>query len=52
MDAPRMTKSMASALQDLELEHRRVIYPGDHEYPVHVRDAVVSLLVAVERKWT
>lgn len=31
-DAPRMTKSMASALADLELEHLWVVYPGDKTY--------------------
>ena len=31
-DAPRMTKSMTSALADLELEHLWVVYPGDKIY--------------------
>ncbi|MBL7644806.1 MAG: ATP-binding protein [Candidatus Hydrogenedentes bacterium] len=31
-DAPRMTKSMTSAMQDLELEHLWVVYPGDKTY--------------------
>lgn len=31
-DAPRMTKSMTSALADLELEHLWVVYPGDKTY--------------------
>ena len=33
-DAPRRTKSMISAMQDLELEHLWVIYPGGKCYPI------------------
>ncbi|HHD82763.1 MAG TPA: ATP-binding protein [Bacteroidetes bacterium] len=34
MDAPRLTKSMKSALNDLELEHLWIIYPGKERYPI------------------
>ncbi len=34
MDAPRLTPSMRSAMQDLELERLFVIYPGPLSYPV------------------
>ncbi|MBI2423452.1 MAG: ATP-binding protein [Candidatus Hydrogenedentes bacterium] len=33
-DAPRITRSMRSALEDLELEHLWVVYPGDKAYPL------------------
>lgn len=33
-DAPRRTRSMTVAMQDLDLEHLWVIYPGDREYPL------------------
>ncbi len=33
-DAPRKTKSMQSALDDLELEHLWVVYPGEKSYPL------------------
>ena len=31
-DAPRMTKSMHVALEDLRLDKLRVVYPGTHRY--------------------
>lgn len=31
-DAPRITRSMSSALNDLELAHLWVVYPGDRSY--------------------
>ncbi|MBN1561671.1 ATP-binding protein [candidate division KSB1 bacterium] len=37
MDAPRLTKSMQIALDDLELEHLWIVYPGPDEYPLHAR---------------
>jgi len=33
-DAPRLTRSMASAMADLELAHLWVVYPGDRVYPL------------------
>jgi predicted AAA+ superfamily ATPase len=41
MDAPRITKSMRSALADLELEHLWVVYPGNESYRL---DANISVL--------
>jgi len=29
-----MTKSMWIALEDLELEHIWVVYPGEHRFPI------------------
>ena len=40
-DAPRMTKSMQSAIQDLELEHLWVIYPGKERY--RITDRITTL---------
>jgi predicted AAA+ superfamily ATPase len=34
VDAPRMTPSMKIALDDLELEHLYVVYPGSLSYPL------------------
>jgi predicted AAA+ superfamily ATPase len=42
-EAPEVTHSMHSALQDLGLEHLWVIYPGSQEYPVHERITVFPL---------
>ena len=33
-EAPAMTKSMWIALEDLELEHIWVVYPGEHRFPI------------------
>lgn len=33
-DAPKLTKSMQIALQDLKLSHLYVIYPGTIDYPI------------------
>lgn len=42
-DAPRRTHSMTTAMQDLELEHLWVIYPGDREYPLGERITAMPL---------
>jgi predicted AAA+ superfamily ATPase len=34
-EAPKVTKSMRTALDTLNLEHLWLIYPGQHRYPVH-----------------
>ncbi|PCI38208.1 MAG: hypothetical protein COB50_02645 [Thiotrichales bacterium] len=44
MDAPKMTKSMYSALESLELENLTVIYPGKENYQLHERVYVVGLV--------
>lgn len=33
-EAPRVTRSMHIAIDDLELAHLWIIYPGEHQYPV------------------
>jgi hypothetical protein len=43
MDAPRLTKSMHIALEDLTLEQLFVIYPGNQEYRLHQRVVVIPL---------
>ncbi len=40
-DAPRTTRSMHIVIEDLELEHLWVIYPGDREYPL--TDTITAL---------
>ena len=34
VDAPRLTPSMRSALDDLQLDHIAVLYPGERAYPL------------------
>jgi len=41
MDAPRLSASMRIALEDLQLDHLTVVYPGDRSYPLADRVAVV-----------
>ena len=43
MDAPRITKSMRSALSDLELEHLWVVYPGNKTYNLAQNITVLPL---------
>jgi hypothetical protein len=33
-ETPKMTKSMAQALESLNLAHLWIVYPGDHPYPL------------------
>jgi predicted AAA+ superfamily ATPase len=42
-DAPRMTPSMASALEDLELHRLLVVYPGAVRYTLRPKVEVMSL---------
>jgi len=42
-DAPRMTRSMHSALADLELEKLWVVYPGKDSYALHDKVATLPL---------
>jgi len=48
-EAPTVTKSMRSALNDLSLEHLWVIYPGMESYPVHEKISVLPLNKALLR---
>lgn len=48
--APKLTASMASALQDLDLKHLWVVYPGDRTYPLS--DRVTALpITAIASEW-
>lgn len=42
-DAPTFTRSMASALADLNLERLWIVYPGAQRYPVHPRAECIGL---------
>ncbi|MBI5554337.1 MAG: ATP-binding protein [Elusimicrobia bacterium] len=42
-DAPKLTKSMAVALEDLKLKKLWIVYPGDKRYFVHERVEVIPL---------
>jgi len=48
MDAPRLTPSMRTALDDLQLERLFVLYPGDKTYPLAERIQVVPLVQLVD----
>lgn len=41
VDAPRLTQSMQIALEDLQLNHLAVIYPGERSYPLAEKVTVV-----------
>ncbi len=43
MDAPRLTKSIRIAIQDLNLDHLVIIYPGTRAYPLNDHVTVVPL---------
>ena len=47
MDAPRLTPSMRSAMQDLELERLFVIYPGPLSYPLAENISTLTIQAAV-----
>ena len=42
-EAPKVTRSMRIALEDLRIEHLWIVYPGIHSYPVEENITVVSL---------
>lgn len=43
-DAPTSTKSMHQAIEDLDLEHLWVIYPGDRKYALSEKITVLPLI--------
>jgi hypothetical protein len=47
--APRATRSMVSALEDLRLDRLYVVYPGEKRFPLHERIEAVGLLLAAEQ---
>lgn len=47
MDAPKRTRSMEIAMEDLRLERLLVIYPGSRPYELSERIHVVPLRVAL-----
>jgi hypothetical protein len=42
-DGPQMTKSLHSALEDLELERAWVVHPGQKRYPIHEKVEALPL---------
>jgi uncharacterized protein len=44
MDAPQLTKSMKTALHDLQLDQLNVIYPGERSYSLAEKIRVVNLI--------
>ncbi len=50
-DAPTLTKSMRSALIDMNLEKLWIVYPGDSCYPIH--DRVEALPIEeIPKRWS
>ena len=47
-DAPVMTPSLRTALEDVRLDRAWIVYPGSRAYPVHEKVEVVPLLQAME----
>lgn len=43
-DAPRISKSMLSAIESLELEHLWIVYPGKQKYILNNKITVIPLL--------
>jgi hypothetical protein len=50
-DAPTLTPSMRIALDDLQLEHLIVLYPGERRYALSSRVTVVPLAEFVASPW-
>jgi predicted AAA+ superfamily ATPase len=48
MDAPRLTPSMRTALNDLQLNNLVVLYPGDRIYPLAERIQVFPLALLAD----
>jgi hypothetical protein len=46
-DAPALTPSMRSALEDLRLNRLWVIYPGERRYTLHERVSVLPFTTAL-----
>jgi len=46
-DAPGRNRSMHTAIHDLSLDHLWVIYPGQQEYPLNDKIAVIPLDAAL-----
>jgi hypothetical protein len=42
-DAPGRTRSMHSAIKDLQIEHLWVVYPGAQEYTLHEKISVIPM---------
>jgi predicted AAA+ superfamily ATPase len=49
VDAPRLTASMQSACDDLQLDQLMVVYPGDRSYPLSDRVTVVPVAALAEQ---
>jgi hypothetical protein len=49
VDAPRLTPSMRSALDDLDIDHLVVIYPGVRAYPLADRVTALPLTQVIHR---
>jgi hypothetical protein len=50
MDAPKLTPSMRTAMQDLELHKLIVVYPGSQSYSLAKEITVMPLTQAVSGK--
>jgi len=50
-DAPRSTRSMLSALADLQLDHLWVVHAGDRRFPIKQDITALPLSAVGERPW-
>lgn len=50
-EAPKITRSMRVACEDLKLEHLWIIYPGEHFYPVEENISVLPLKNITDVSW-
>jgi hypothetical protein len=50
--APKTTRSMHSALEDLGLERLYVVYPGKERFPLHDRIEAVGLAVVAQQEFS
>ncbi|NKQ36563.1 MAG: ATP-binding protein [Chloroflexi bacterium] len=51
VDAPRLTRSMKIALEDLELEKLLVIYPGERPYPLAEQIMALPVEAIIQPDW-
>jgi predicted AAA+ superfamily ATPase len=50
-EAPKLTKSMCVACEDLKLAHLWIVYPGEHSYPVEENISVLPLKYITDVTW-
>lgn len=49
VDAPKMTPSLRTSLEDLKLDHVQVVYPGEKFYPITERIDAIPLSALISK---